>query len=141
MREHLGGCLCGAVRYVVRGPLREILVCHCVNCRRLTGRAWPATAAQRADLEVAGDVAWTPSPGSPWDARRGFCPACGTALFWDAPCRPTVSIGAGTLDDPGGLCVAAHVHAADAVSWDAPADGVPTFPAGYPDDAPRPRWT
>jgi hypothetical protein len=27
-----GGCLCGAVRYEVRGPLRDVLICHCGEC-------------------------------------------------------------------------------------------------------------
>jgi hypothetical protein len=128
------------VRFVVGGPLREVLVCHCVNCRRLTGRAWPATAARRADLEVTGEVAWTPSPGSPWQARRGFCPSCGTALFWDAPGRDTVSVGAGTLDEPGRLVLAAHVQVVDAAPWDPPPNGVPAYPGAYPDDAPPPAW-
>ena len=30
-----GGCLCGRVRYTVRGPLRGVLVCHCGQCRRV----------------------------------------------------------------------------------------------------------
>jgi hypothetical protein len=25
-----GGCLCGAVRYEVRSPLRNIIACHCL---------------------------------------------------------------------------------------------------------------
>ncbi len=29
-----GGCLCGAVRYEVRGPLRPVVYCHCAQCRR-----------------------------------------------------------------------------------------------------------
>ena len=32
-----GGCLCGAVRYQVHGPLRDVLICHCVECRRWHG--------------------------------------------------------------------------------------------------------
>ena len=32
-----GGCLCGRVRYTVRGPLRGILLCHCGQCRRWHG--------------------------------------------------------------------------------------------------------
>jgi hypothetical protein len=128
------------VRFVVRGPLREVLVCHCVNCRRLTGRAWPATAARRGDLEVTGEVAWASSPGSPWRARRGFCPSCGTALFWDAPERDTVSVGAGTLDAGDALVVAAHVKVADAAPWDLPPDGARAYPDAYPDAAPPLDW-
>ncbi len=137
---HEGGCMCGAVRYAAHGPLREILVCHCVNCRRQTGRAWAATAARRGDLAVTGEVAWAQSPGSPYGARRGFCAACGSALFWEAPGRDTVSIGAGTLDDPSGLHVAAHVHATDAVAWDSPPAGRRVFRGGYPNDVPPPEW-
>jgi hypothetical protein len=128
------------VRYAVDGPLREILVCHCVNCRRQTGGSWPATAARRADLTVRGDVRWTSSPGSPYAARRGFCPGCGTALFWDAPGRETVSIGAGTLDDAGRLRVAAHVWAGAALGWDTPPSHVAAYPDAYPDEAPPLRW-
>lgn len=132
--------MCGAVRYAVNGPLREILVCHCVNCRRQTGGGWRATAARLADLTVSGEVSWTTSPGSVYEARRGFCAVCGSALFWEAPGRDTVSIGAGTLEAPGGLHVAAHVWSDGAPPWDAAPDGSPRHPGGYPDDAPPLEW-
>ena len=132
--------MCGAVRYRVEGPLREVLVCHCVNCRRQTGRGWPATAARRSDLTVQGEVTWAPSPGSAYGARRGFCAACGTALFWEAPDRDTVSIGAGTLDEPDALEVAAHVWHAGTPSWDAAPPGVQAHPGAYPADAPPLHW-
>jgi len=32
-----GGCLCGAVRYEVLGPLRDVVLCHCSHCRRTHG--------------------------------------------------------------------------------------------------------
>jgi hypothetical protein len=45
--ERTGGCLCGAVRYKVRGkPLRSG---HCLDCRKASGShfipfaVWPAT--------------------------------------------------------------------------------------------------
>ncbi len=34
-----GGCHCGAVRFVVRGKLRDVLICHCSDCRRHHGHA------------------------------------------------------------------------------------------------------
>src|ERR1700735_4617008 len=47
-----GGCMCGAVRYRVDGPLRSIVVCHCEQCRRMTGHVLAATAAKRGTFEL-----------------------------------------------------------------------------------------
>ena len=137
MSGYAGGCLCGAVKFTVAGPLREILVCHCGECRRWCGRAWPATAASRNDLSVVrGAVRWCASPGSASSARRGSCSACGSCLFWDAPGRDTVSISACSLDEPSSLRVAAHIYVADGVPWDVPPAGMTTFPGAYPESAP-----
>lgn len=114
-----GGCLCGAVRYEVRGELRGIIVCHCVECLRWSGAPFAATAARRDELVVHGeDLRWVPSPASERGARRGFCGACGSGLFWEPAGAGTVSIGAGTLDDPAGLEVIRHVYAHQAPAWD-----------------------
>lgn len=138
-----GGCLCGSVRYAVHGPLREILVCHCVECRRWAGRAWTPTAARNADLELREDGAlvWVKSPRSEHGASRGFCRRCGASLFWRAPAFDRTSISAGTLDDPSGLRIAAHIWVEHAVDWEQPRDGLPGYPRGYPDDAPPLAWT
>jgi hypothetical protein len=138
-----GGCLCGEVRYTVAGPLREILVCHCVECRRWAGRAWAATAARNADLEIAGggNLRWLPSPRSEHRAERGSCAHCGSSLFWRVPRAERVSIGAGTLDDPSVLDVAAHIWVEQAAAWELPPDGTPTYPRGYPESAPGLAWS
>ena len=31
-RSFDGGCHCGAIRFCVRDPLRQILMCHCSDC-------------------------------------------------------------------------------------------------------------
>ena len=123
-----GHCLCGAVRYEVRGPLRDVLLCHCVECRRWSGHVFAATAAQREHLVLLqqSELRWIASPESESDARRGFCGQCGSSLFWDAPARDTVSIAAGTLDGPTGLRVLGHVYVTQAGDYyELPADGLP----------------
>lgn len=135
-----GGCLCGAVRYEVRGPLRDILVCHCHECRRWAGRAVAATAAELSDMEIVGGVTWRRSPLSEFRAERGNCAQCGSALFWRAESGPRLAIGAGTLDDPSQLQIAAHIWVEQGAKWEAPAAGVPAYPRGYPADAPEPPW-
>ena len=137
-----GGCLCGAVRYAVRGSLRDILVCHCVECRRWAGRAATFTASRNVDLEIRdnGHVVWIPSPRSEHRASRGFCARCGASLFWRAPGFDRTSIAAGTLDDPSGLRVASHIWVEQGADWEQPLEGVPAYPRGYPADAPRLSW-
>jgi hypothetical protein len=137
-----GGCLCGAVRYVVHGPLRAVLICHCVECRRWCGHAWAATAARLRDLEIhdRGHLRWILSPNSEHGASRGFCRRCGSSLFWRGPGWERVSIGAGTLDNPDGLRVVAHIWVEQGADWERPPDQLPAFPRGYPDDAPPLPW-
>ena len=123
-----GGCLCGAVRYQVDGPLRDVLICHCQECRRWHGHVSACTAARREDLILLDDAGlrWIDSPRSDAQARRGFCAQCGSSLFWDAPDRPTVSIAAGTLDDATGLRVIAHWYVSQAGEYyELPEDGLP----------------
>lgn len=126
-----GRCLCGAVTYEVRGPLRDVVICHCVECRRWSGTGAGAfAAAHDDDLVVAGDaLRWAESPDSIRNARRGFCLDCGTSLFWKAPQLERTGIAAGTLDAPTGLRVAAHIYTHQVADWsELPEDGLPRDP-------------
>jgi hypothetical protein len=125
--EHFsGGCLCGAVRYSARGPLRDVLVCHCVECRRFHGGPGPYTAVPKDDLEIvtARGLRWRASVGSDAQAERAFCGECGSSLFWRAPARTTVSIAAGTLDGPTGRRTIGHIYDAQRADWEH-VDGLP----------------
>jgi len=123
-----GRCLCGAVRYELRGQLRDVIVCHCIECRRWTGHVLAATAVPREGLVLLeqGGLRWIESPHSDSRARRGFCAECGSSLFWDAPARDVISVAAGTLDGPTGLGLLAHVYVSEAGDYyDLPEDGLP----------------
>ena len=123
-----GRCLCGAVRYEVKGSLRDVLICHCEECRRWHGHFSASTAARREDLVLLEQrgLRWIRSPRSDAGARRGFCAECGSSLFWDAPDRATVSIAAGTLDGHTGLRVTSHWYVSQAGDYyELPPDGLP----------------
>jgi hypothetical protein len=123
-----GRCLCGAVTYEVHGLLRDVVFCHCVECRRWSGTGAGAfTSAHDDDLVVSGNaLRWVESPESNRHARRAFCASCGSSLFWKAAEAERTGIAAGTLDEPSGLGRAAHIYASDAADWDElPADGLP----------------
>jgi hypothetical protein len=131
-----GGCLCGGVRYEVRGPLRDVVVCHCSRCRRTHGHA-AAYAACRWDDLVLGEAAplrWY----ADGDRRRGFCARCGASLLWRAPDRDMVSVAAGTLDPPTGLETVAHIFVADRGDYEPPPGEGECFAAGLPPGWPAP---
>lgn len=75
-----GGCLCGAVRYRLSRISTDVAHCHCRICQRSSGAAFLTWATvPRAELEITGEPAWYRSSPA---ARRGFCPSCGTQLFF-----------------------------------------------------------
>jgi hypothetical protein len=115
-----GRCLCGAVSFEIRGPLRDVMVCHCEECRRWSGYLGAFTSARLDDLALTADGAlrWIDSPESDAEARRGFCGECGSSLFWQPPGSDEVRIAVGALDRPTGLRVAGHGYAHQAGDWD-----------------------
>ncbi len=136
-----GGCLCGQITYAVRGPLRDVLICHCVDCRRWHGHACAMTSARREDLTIdaADSLRWFTVAGDSPRPRRGSCPTCGASLFWDAPERATIGICAGTLDPPTGLETVAHVYVSHASDYELLVDdGLPHHPEAAPADAASP---
>jgi hypothetical protein len=128
----MGGCLCGGVRYAVRGVLRDVVACHCSQCRRTSGHYVAATGAPSADVKLlqAETLIWYASSDR---AERGFCGRCGSNLFW----RPTTgdrawtSIMAGTLNPPTHLKIRQHIFVADKSDYYTITDGAPQA-AGWP---------
>lgn len=124
-----GSCLCGAVSFVVRGPLRPVVACHCQQCRKTSGHHVAATSALRAHIEISGEVSWYASSK---EARRGFCGTCGSNLFWDGP-GSHLSIFAGTLNAPTGLALKGHIFCADKGDYYDIADALPKADGHEPD--------
>ncbi|WP_210324332.1 GFA family protein [Aestuariivirga litoralis] len=108
-----GSCLCGAVAYEVHGPLDDILVCHCTQCRKQTGHYWASTHCTDKDLKFVRQdgLKWFHSSDM---AKRGFCKECGSTLFWKKlPDDGIISISAGTIDGKTGLQISAHLFEED----------------------------
>jgi hypothetical protein len=119
-----GGCLCGTIRYTVRGPLRGVILCHWGQCRRWHGHVGAYTSADRAQLLLEGAEAlvWFASSER---GRRGFCGSCGSSLFFEAVGGNRLAIAAGSLDQPSGLAVIGHGYVADKADYVSIDDGLP----------------
>ena len=132
-----GGCLCGAIRYEVSGPLRDVVICHCGRCRRTHGHIAAYAACQASHLVVteAGALRWYEDD----ERARGFCGECGASLFWRAAGRESVSIAAGTLDEPTGLTTVAQIFTRDRGDYYLMTDEGEQFAGPLPPAGGRPR--
>ena len=107
-----GSCLCGAVRFEITGPLRQVIGCHCTQCRKQTGHHMAATQAKLSDLTISEDrgLHWYEASDT---AKRGFCKECGSTLFWQRHGADKIAIAAGSIDGPTNLKIIKHIYIAD----------------------------
>jgi len=111
-----GGCLCGAIRYTADGTPFHESICHCSLCRRASGAplvAWFSVARTR--LSISGHPAWFRSSEH---GERGFCAACGSALFFRSSAHPDeIDVTTASLDDPRQVPPRDQLYVADRIPW------------------------
>jgi hypothetical protein len=124
--QHSGKCACGAVSFKTSGALREVVYCHCSQCRRQTGHFLASTNVPDVALEVSGskNVTWFQSSD---DAKRGFCRKCGSGLFWKHRKLDYTSILAGAFDAPSSLKSGKHIFVEDKGDYYEITDGLPKY--------------
>lgn len=126
-----GKCLCETVTFVIDGPARPVVNCHCSRCRRHTGHFMAATAASVSNVEISGDtLTWYEAAEG---TEYGFCSRCGSTLFWRTARRPgLVSIAAGTLTPPTGLETVAAIYTDYASDYHSFDDSIPAHREDFP---------
>ncbi|WP_417458186.1 GFA family protein [Kordiimonas sp.] len=121
-----GGCLCGAVRYEVAGPLRDIVNCHCSMCQKLHGSFGAHTKALKKNIKITRDDGLGFYKTSDV-AERGYCRECGSSLFWQPFDLDATGILAGSLDDASGLKTMGHIFTGEKAGFVEITDGLPQF--------------
>jgi hypothetical protein len=122
-----GGCLCGAVRYRVKGPVLASGSCHCHTCRKtasapdLPFATFPATAFEIMQGELT-------DFRSSADVTRSFCGRCGSPLTYRHDKKPDkLDIMTCSLDDANASPPTFHVWASHKPTWTVIGDGLPVF--------------
>ena len=125
---HEGGCVCGSVRYRVRGRPVVAMACHCRFCQRRLGSAFALVAYfDDKDIEFTQGQLVLYEHHSDESGRwlkMQFCPRCATTLTHTAEVRPGLrSIAAGTFDDPDWFRIERHIWVRSKRPWvSVPAD-------------------
>jgi hypothetical protein len=124
-----GGCLCGAVRYQVSGPLGVPEHCYCSMCRKAHGAAFSTNAVvAAANLHVTAGAELLSEYESSPNRRKCFCSTCGSQLFIKRTNNPEFTIVTlGTVDGEPNVRAERHVFVASKASWVSITDSLPQF--------------
>ena len=111
-----GRCACGAVTWAYDGAVIRKLACHCGDCQKACSSGFTAFVGLRPDT-----VKWTGEINhfkSSAETFRGFCPGCGTRLYFRSNKWPgEIHIHAATLDDGTSYRPDCHVVTASSPGW------------------------
>ena len=106
-----GGCQCGAVRFATKLVGRGS-ICHCRMCQKAFGSFYGPLVTSHDGHWTRGEPKWFQSSDQ---ARRAFCPDCGTPLAYETKYGLELAIGA--FDDPEKVAPVIQVNLNDKLSF------------------------
>jgi hypothetical protein len=129
-----GSCLCRALRFAVTPPTLFFSHCHCRWCREAHGAAfvsWVGAAEERFRyLPGSTQPAWYQSTPQ---SRRGFCPICGTTLFFaSALCPGEIHVVRPAIQGAIDRAPQAHLFWDQRVDWIEVGDSLPRHTGDEP---------
>lgn len=126
-----GGCLCGAVRFQVSGPILSAGYCHCTHCQRRTGTGSSANCrVRRESLQILAGIEYLRSFKPPVGVPKLFCSICGSALFsGDFETHEEVAVRLGAFDEDPGVRPQYRQFVDSAAIWESiPDDSLKRYP-------------
>jgi len=131
---HVGGCLCGQVRFSIDAEPVGARACWCRDCQRISsGSATVNVLFPEEAVIFTGEITTierTADSGN--TVERGFCPRCGSQMYSRTvqPAGLPIRIRAGTLDDPELMAPQAIIWTDSAPSWAVLDPKLPHHPKG-----------
>ena len=126
-----GGCLCGDIRYEVKGEPFRTANCHCDDCRKATGSAYATNLFFKEEQIII--MQGTPTKfqhlaDSNSTMTKEFCGNCGSQIFGSGTNRPgTKNIKVGSIDDASFVTPDVNLYTAHALSCSHIDNGVDNF--------------
>jgi hypothetical protein len=123
-----GGCYCGNVRYEAHGVPFNPNICHCADCRRVSGApfvAWFSVEPSQLQF-VNGEPRYFASSEK---VQRSFCPDCGTPLtYWNKDSPDELDVSTCSLDTPESVPPLSHIWTTGKLPWIHINDDLPIRP-------------
>lgn len=123
----LASCLCGAINYDIEVADSSVTYCHCSQCRRHTGALAAGFVASHATPAIVNNFMQIHWYATSTVGERGFCPRCGSKLFWRDPGGQRLLPHPGSFAAPDGFHGRRHIFVESKGGYYDILDELPTF--------------
>lgn len=127
---HTGRCYCGELSYEFDDPIHSQILCHCRECRYLSGGAANTSV-------IISEKTFRFTKGNPKIFKRDdlekprvryFCGTCGTHICVESPPRPGMLVlKIGTLDDHSWFSPKSAIYCIDKQPYHLIPEEIPSF--------------
>jgi hypothetical protein len=124
-----GRCQCGQITYEATVDPEQVGICHCTDCRRLSGAPYRVRLpVPIEDFKLLSGSPKTYLKTGDSGARRmhAFCGECGSPVYACAPESPTsITLRVCCLDNPADLPPKKQIWCRSALPWAGLLDALP----------------
>lgn len=114
-----GGCLCGTVRFSLNEQYQAFFICHCEQCKKITGSGFAANIFTDVNnIEwVSGQDAITSYHHPDRDFSKSFCKKCGSGVPHINQSNTALLIPAGSLSGNPTITPQANLFIGEQAHW------------------------
>ena len=130
-----GGCLCGKVAFTINGEIRNIVYCHCSQCRKAQGSAFATNGiVQSKDFQFVSGKDELTAYSEDGDQTKYFCQHCGSPIMSKRESKPDdIRVRLGTIESDINERPQAHIFVTSKAGWDEICDELPQYESYEPD--------
>lgn len=115
-----GSCLCNKVKYEISGTIKNIIYCHCSNCRKAQGSAFATNGnVNKVNFKFTiGEDALTGYESSPGQTKY-FCKYCGSPIISKNTKTPDmIRVRIGCIESDITEQPEAHIYVSSKANWE-----------------------
>ncbi len=122
MKEITGGCHCGDVRYQASVDPKNVRICHCIDCQKISGSAFRSIVISEPNSfnitkGLAKEYIKVAESGN--HRAQGFCQNCGSSLYatTEAKTNRIYGIRLGSVDQRDEFTPKYQIWSRSAAPW------------------------